>query len=419
MNRSVLATSTFSGSVTIPASKSHAQRVLACALLSDRSTKIYGLGSSDDERAALGLLEQSVCKPIFLGDVLEVPSGSKLRFKTDDLNFGESGLSSRMFTPILANCEQELRLNGKGSLTSRPMRLFDEVFPELNVQFESDNGTLPFKLKGPLLPKSINLDGSLSSQFITGFIYAFAGNERTATEKLSILNPASIPYIELSLDVLNEFGVTIELLGNEIQFNGPYQFQDTVIRIEGDWSSASFLLVGAAIFGSIRVCGLRKESKQADIRLLEALKAFGADVIWHEDILIVSKREQKSFEFDATHCPDLFPPLAVLASYGSRVSRVHGVHRLFSKESNRAVTIVEELEKLGARIVVEGDTMVIYPRKEATCHKVSSRHDHRIAMACAIFALGLDSEVTITDAEAVSKSFPEFYTYLQQLTQKA
>jgi 3-phosphoshikimate 1-carboxyvinyltransferase len=267
-----------------------------------------------------------------------------------------------------------------------------------------------------MVPKTIELDGSLSSQFITGFIYAFAGNRGTTKERLRILNPASVPYIELSLDVLREFGVDIEFNDNEVQFNGPYDFRDTAILIEGDWSSASFLLVGAALFGSIQINGLRKESKQADISLLQALAQFGAEVSWEGDTLVVTKKDNKPFVFDATHCPDLFPPLAVLGSYGSGISRVRGVHRLFSKESNRAVTIVEELEKLGARIIIEDDTMVIYPRKEPLTYQVSSRHDHRIAMGCAIFALGLSSEVEIADAESVSKSFPEFYAYLEQLT---
>jgi 3-phosphoshikimate 1-carboxyvinyltransferase len=408
----------YEGVVRIPASKSHAQRVLACALLSDQRTTIQGLGNSDDENAALGLLEQTVCKPYFSDDILEVPAGTKLHFVDDELSFGESGLSSRMFTPILANGDQELTLTGKGSLTSRPMRLFDQVFPQLKVDFSSNNGTLPFKIKGPIIPKNIDLDGSLSSQFITGFIYAYAGNKLTRFEKLRILNPASVPYIELSLDVLREFGVNIELIGNEVQFNGPYHFKDTTIAVEGDWSSASFLLVGAALFGSIRVNGLRKTSKQADILLLQALMDFGAEVTWEDDTLVVSKKEQTSFDFDATHCPDLFPPLAVLASFGSEISRVHGVHRLFSKESNRAVTIVDELSKLGAVIEVVEDTMVIYPRQEPLSFEVSSRHDHRIAMACGIFALGLNSNVFISDAEAVSKSFPEFFTYIEILTQK-
>lgn len=416
MNQRIRPHNRFEGEITIPASKSHAQRVLACALLSKESTSIHGLGNSDDELAALGLLQCSTLKPDRNGNTILVPEGDKLNFSSTDLSFGESGLSSRMFTPILANAGQKLSLHGKGSLTTRPMKLFDDVFSELNVSFSSNLGRLPFSILGPLIPKDIVLDGSLSSQFITGFIYAYAGSGSTRSETIKIMNPASIPYIELSLDVLRDFGVSIEFSGDEVHFNGPYHFQRTEITIEGDWSSASFLLVGAALFGSIRVNGLKKESKQADVGLISALKDFGATVIWEADTLSVTKNEFNSFQFDATHCPDLFPPLAVLGSFGRGISRIHGVHRLFSKESNRAVTIVEELAKLGGNIEIENDTMVIHPRKGMLMNSVSSRHDHRIAMACAIFALGLSSEVSITDADAVRKSFPDFFAYLDKLT---
>lgn len=418
MKRTIYPIRALEGSVIAPASKSHAQRVLACALISRERTVIHGLGNSDDELVALGLLEHSILKPILKEGSVTVPSGDKLYFSSNELSFGESGLSSRMFTPILANGSQELQLIGKGSLASRPMRLFNEVFSSFGVEFSSDQGTLPFKLKGPLIPADITLDGSLSSQFITGFIYAFVANERTTDQTITIENPTSVPYIELSLDVLRSFGIEIELKGNEVRFNGPYRLKETEITIEGDWSSASFLLVGAALFGSIRMNGLNKESKQADIRLLQALNDFGANVSWEGETLVVSKQENNSFEFDATHCPDLFPPLAVLASHAKGVSRIHGVHRLFSKESNRAVTIVEELTKLGAKIQVVGDTMIVHPRGEQVTDLVSSRHDHRIAMACAIFALGLQKETTILNADSVRKSFPEFYTYLEELTLK-
>jgi len=416
VNNIIIPSGKFTGEVSAPPSKSHAQRILACALLSHQKTTVLGIGKSTDELSALGILERSALKPSNQDGLLVIPAGNKLIFDSEQINFGESGLASRMFTPILANASQELMLYGSGTLSSRPMHLFDEVFENLKVEFQSNNGTLPFRVKGPIIPNSIELDGSLSSQFITGFLYAFAGNKETRHEKLRLKKPKSLPYIELSLDVLREFGVNVNLMGEEIEFNGPYEFKETNISVEGDWSSASFLMVGAALFGSIRIHGLKRESKQADRRMLDVLKNFGSNVSWENDVLSISKNEFKSFEFDATHCPDLFPPLAVLGSFGTNVSFVHGVHRLFAKESNRAETIVEELTKLGAQIEIKGDAMLISPRKEPIDYAVRSCHDHRIAMACAIFTLGIDKSITISDAEAVDKSFPDFYTYLEHLT---
>lgn len=406
----------FSGFVAAPPSKSHAQRVLACALLSLERTLIHGLGQSEDEKAALSILERSVFKPSFRNNTIEVPAGNKLQFESSFLSFGESGLATRMFTPILANSSQELHLQGHGTLIARSMHLFDQVFPTLGADFTSKGGNLPFRIRGPIVPKNFDIDGSISSQFITGFLYSFAGNNLTRTEKINIFKPSSIPYIELSLNVLREFGVHISFNGHEIQFDGPYHFEESEITIEGDWSSAAFLLVSAALFGSIAIGGLKEKSNQADMRIVEVLGDYGAQISWKDGILSVSRNEFRSFNFDATHCPDLFPPLAVLASYGTSVSRISGLHRLFGKESNRVKTIVKELSKLGAKIEISGDTMVIYPRANPISFDVSSHHDHRIAMACAIFALGLTSAVTISHAEAINKSFPDFYKYLENLT---
>jgi 3-phosphoshikimate 1-carboxyvinyltransferase len=416
MNKLIHPAARFEGNVLIPASKSYAQRVLACALLSDGKTVVKGLGHSDDELAALELLKASNARLEWEGDTLIISGKDKLKFQKGELSFGESGLSSRMFTPILATGSQPLVLTGHGSLSSRPMHIFDSVFSVLKVKFESNNGTLPFKLQGPLVPKSIELDGSLSSQFITGFMYAFAGNPLTRNERIRLKNPTSIPYIDLSIDVLSAFGISVIRDNEELIFSGPYHFRDTEVTIEGDWSSASFLLVAAAVFGSIRLRGLDPESKQSDVRVLDALKQFGAKVEWEGDDVIVSKSECGNFELDATHCPDLFPPLAVLGSYGNGISKIHGVHRLKSKESDRALTITEELGKLGGKVEIEGDTMIIYPKAKMIHSSVSSRKDHRIAMACTIFALGSEAPVLIEEAEAVSKSFPDFYNFIDELT---
>jgi 3-phosphoshikimate 1-carboxyvinyltransferase len=408
-------TNKYSGEIKIPASKSYAQRAIACALISDERSIIHGLGASEDERSALNVLYQSKINPVYTEDTVCVPKGNKLNFNTTKIDFGESGLSSRMFTPILANCQQEFELIGNGSLVTRPMLFFEKVMADLNVSFKSDNGYLPFKMHGPLIPKTLHLDGSLSSQFITGFIYAFVGNSKTRNEKIHVKNAVSIPYIELSIKVLNDFGVCIDYVNETIHFNGPYDFKEAEIAIEGDWSSASFLLVGAALFGSVTIKGLQKDSKQADACILDVLSCFGATVKWMGTDLMVTKNNLNSFELDASNCPDLFPPLAVLGSYGSGVSRIYGVNRLFSKESNRAITIVNELNKLGAKIEIRNDMMLIYPRNEQQETTVSSCFDHRIAMACAIFALGLKSNVCITNAAVVKKSFPTFFSCLETL----
>ena len=161
---------------------------------------------------------------------------------------------------------------------------------------------------------------------------------------------------------------------------------------------------------------MNPNSKQADISIVDVVKEFGANVKWNENSLTVSKNKIGRFSFDATNAPDLFPPLAVLASFGEKESSITGVSRLFSKESNRAKTIISELTKLGANIKIDGEKMLIAPAKSPSIYAVNSCNDHRIAMAAAIFGLNLNKPIEISDFEAVNKSFPTFYKLLESVT---
>ena len=401
------------GELIIPPSKSHSQRVLACSLLSRNTTTISNLGASNDELAALEIVKSSSKKVVEKEGVIRISGSEKFNISSQKIDFHESGLSSRMFTPVLATSSQQLELNGSGSLVTRPMGIFGELLPDLKVKFDSNNSKLPFQIQGPLEPTNIEIDGSLSSQFITGFIYGFTGSNSLTNQTMTLINPKSVPYIELSLDVLKEFGIDLKIENNEIKFNGPYTFQDAEIEIEGDWSSASFFLVAAALRGRLIFKNMNPNSCQADLKMLEAIKDFGAEVGWCNGDLKIAKKKFGSFEFDATDCPDLFPPLAVLASFGTGESKIKGVKRLFAKESDRAATIQSELGKLGANIHVEDDLMFINPTGSLKSVEVDSCNDHRIAMAAAVYALMLDDEIEISNAEAVDKSFPSFYDLLK------
>ena len=402
------------GSFQIPASKSHGQRVLACAFINLNRTIIYNLGISEDEQGLLNLITDS-------GSIVENKEGKLCvvgialkNLSALDLNCRESGLAARMITPILANADFPILLNGHGSLLKRPMNQFDAILNDLGVNFQSNEGKLPFQIIGPLKPQNVKIDGSLSSQFVTGLILGFVASPLLKNETIEVLNPTSIPYIELTLDVLRNFGVELKFENNKIQFAGPYKLKETEISIEGDWSSASFFLVAAAILGDITIHGLNIESKQADLKILEALQDFGADIQLENGVRII-KNQSKAFEFDATHCPDLFPPLAVLASFAQGESKIKGVSRLIHKESNRAATIQSELTKMGAHISISDDMMHIQGIEIAIGAKIDPHGDHRIAMSCAIMALRAEGETIINNAEVVGKSFPTFFEYLNKI----
>jgi 3-phosphoshikimate 1-carboxyvinyltransferase len=419
--RATVQPSKLKGTITAPASKSAMQRACAAALLKGGRTVLSNPGVSDDDKAALDIIQQLGATVKHEGDTVIIESQGGVHPVSGEINCGESGLSVRMFTSIAALAEEEITINGRGSLVTRPLAFFNEVLPQLDVQCESNNGLLPLKIKGPLVPKNIEVDGSLSSQFLTGLLFAYSGMKaRHATIKVNNLN--SKPYIDLTLKLMADFGLKTPINKNYTEF----YFQklsvtyfdnnaDFNYSVEGDWSGGAFLLVAGAISGNIAVRGLEFFSTQADKDIVQVLMLANADINIIEDEIEIKESELKAFQFNATHCPDLFPPLVALASYCEGTSVIEGVHRLTHKESNRALTLQEEFGKMGIEIFFQDDKMFVRGGTGVKGAQISSRHDHRIAMACAIAALKADGEVIIDDAEAVNKSYPQFWQHIQKL----
>jgi 3-phosphoshikimate 1-carboxyvinyltransferase len=297
------------------------------------------------------------------------------------------------------------------------MNFFDEIFPMVGVEIHSNGGKLPISLKGPLHPKNITVDGSLSSQFLTGLLFAFA-KACKAPVSIRVKDLSSRPYIDLTLSVLNHFGFHVENINYEtfiLRPRDPLQAHSIKYTVEGDWSNAAFLLVAGAIAGEITLSGADLNSKQGDKNIMEALYDSGAIVSIHGKDITVRKSKLKAFDFDATHCPDLFPPLVALAAYCKGTTTIKGVNRLLFKESNRALTLRDEFKKMNVLIELNGDLMTIKGSNEVKGAKVSSHNDHRIAMATAVAALSAKGTTTIDHAEAVNKSYPGFYKELRGL----
>jgi 3-phosphoshikimate 1-carboxyvinyltransferase len=424
--------SKISGSVVAAASKSSMQRACAAALVRCGVSVIHNPGVSNDDMASLNVIKTLGAKTEYLADgSLKINSADIQLPDTLNINFGESGLGIRMFTPIAALTKSLVNIEGEGSLISRPMDFFDEILPQLHVQISSNNGKLPLKIKGPLVPKNIEIDGSLSSQFLTGLLLAFAASLPTEGEILGkndkiiikVNNLKSKPYIDLTLKVMKDFGLPVPENKNYEEFifqKSKIENQKSEINyaVEGDWSGGAFLLAAGAIAGSITVLGLDVHSTQADKKILEALKDCGCQLFFDNNKILVSppkKGRGVAFHFDANDCPDLFPPLVALAAYCDGVTEIEGVERLTHKESNRALTLQEEFAKLGIEIVLENNLMKIKGGTPVKSAVTQSRHDHRIAMACAVAALGAEGAVKIEDAAAIKKSYPNFYQHLLQL----
>ncbi len=409
------------GKLKAPASKSSMQRACAAALLTPATSIIENVGDSKDEMAALNIIKKLGAEVNFINHQLAIKSDeiifhSIFPYKNVILDCGESGLSLRMFAPIAALFNYDISLIGHGSLLKRPVNFLEETLPQLNVAVGTNHGKIPVTIRGPLVTKPITVNGSLSSQFLTGLLFAFA-KECKKPVQIKVEYLSSRPYIDLTLSVLEHFGFRVSHSNYElftIKPRHPLLAHSIRYRVEGDWSNASLLLVAAAIGGSLEIEDLDLSSTQGDKNIMQALYDCGAYVFIDRKIIRVQRDQLRPFEFDATHTPDLFPPLVALAAYCNGVSTIKGVSRLLHKESNRSLTLKEEFKKMNIGIELNGDIMKVHG---GIVHgaKVVSHNDHRIAMACAVAAIAAKGRTEIMDASAVEKSYPGFFNDLKRI----
>jgi 3-phosphoshikimate 1-carboxyvinyltransferase len=431
--------SKLSGSQIAPASKSSMQRACAAALIHIGKTIIHNPGHSNDDLAALDVIQKLGASVVTQKPASEKIHPSPIEVNSNgvkpigpSMNCGESGLGIRMFTPIAALSHELISIEGKGSLVKRPMHFFDEILPLVGVKVQSQKGFLPIEIQGPLVPANITIDGSLSSQFLTGMLMAYAATEKQDIE-IKVVDLKSKPYIDLTLAVLNAFGWKVEHTHYEsFRFLAHAPLKPVIeYTVEGDWSGAAFLLVAGAIAGPIKVKGLQLDSTQADKKIMEALISAKANIKQEEDGILIGPSADNSnnnsnnfsngliaFEFDATDCPDLFPPLVALASVCMGITKIKGVSRLAHKESDRGLALQTEFAKMGVQIELVGDEMLIHGGTIIQSATVFSQHDHRIAMACGVAALVANGPIEITEAEAINKSYTDFFTHLQELGAK-
>jgi 3-phosphoshikimate 1-carboxyvinyltransferase len=395
------------GSVKAPASKSMLQRAIAAALLAETPTKILNPTYSNDAKAALGVIKALGAQVTADKDEIFIKGG--MNPTGDVLNCGEAGLGIRMFSPIAALWHQELTLTGEGSLMLRPVSMVKKPLKALGVKVTTTNDCPPLKVKGPLQGGEAEVDGSVSSQFLTGLLMALPKAPGDSTLKVKDLK--STPYIDMTLSLLDAFGGEVQHTNYETFFiKGNQKYSIGEYRVEGDWSGASFLLVAGAVSegGSVTVTGLDMDSPQADRNIIDAIKAAGAPVKMASDRVEITNSKLKAFDFDATHCPDLFPPLVALACNCQGTTVLTGVNRLTYKESDRARTLEKEFSTLGAVIRIRGNRMEISGVK-LKGGTIDSHNDHRIAMAGALAAINSEGDVTIRDSQCVAKSYPDFF----------
>jgi 3-phosphoshikimate 1-carboxyvinyltransferase len=389
------------------------QRAIAAAFLAEKLVKLSNVTPSDDSNAALRVIQALGAQVRIHQD--EIFIYGRLNPSGEVLDCGEAGLSIRMFAPIAALWHEALTLSGEGSLLKRPVSMVENPLKQMGVTVTTSNGFPPLTIRGPLKGGDARVDGSVSSQILTGLLIALP--KASEDSRLRVDHLQSTPYIDMTLDLLKRFSIGIRHNGYEeffIQGRQAYRIPRNEYRVEGDWSGAAFLLVAGAVGGAVVVTGLDTGSPQADRRIISALQEAGATVRLTAGTVEISRSQLKAFQFDATHCPDLFPPLAVLACNCEGKTVLTGVERLIHKESNRARALEQEISALGGDIHIHGNQMEING-KILRGGVMDSHRDHRIAMAGAVAAIRSRQGVSIRDSECVAKSYPRFFEDLKSL----
>ena len=404
-------------SITMPVSKSFAQRAIIAAALADGVSHLRGYSSCGDNEAAIQVARSIGAEVILEGNVLTVRGISAQLGCLDheNLHVGESGLLTRMMIPVMAQIgSRPVTFTGEKTLLGRPLTGAREIIETLGgkilhsvqndreevqndrEEVQNDSGTVcngkwsasgegdasplrvPLTIEGPLRPGRAEISGKHGSQIISGLLMALPFAERNTS--LIVHEPKSIPYMFITLEVLKKFGIKVgnEMLGGrdflesdgdwslctEIIFKvkGGQKYKAADMDLEGDWSAAANFLVAGAIFGKAEIQGLDTTSLQADLSIMDILMDAGASLSQLDGDngnITVQRAPLKAFNVDASNCPDLFPIISVLAAFCQGTSRLAGVGRLANKESDRAKAILEMLSQMGVRASVEGDEMII------------------------------------------------------------
>ncbi len=402
------------GSIKIPPSKSMAHRAILCAALSNDTSLIHNVAYSDDITATLNAIKTLGAKVEVNGDTLKI-TGIKNIFERDkvDIDCIESGSTLRFLIPILALSPKPAQLFGQGRLLQRPQQIYEDIFKKQQLTYLNNQESI--LIKGPLHSDTFIIDGSISSQFISGLLFALP---LLPNDSQIIINEPyeSKSYVDLTLKMMRQFGIKINVDPDKITIGGNQQYQASEYTIEGDYSQAAFFAVLAAINAPLTLTGLDLNSLQGDKAIMDILKSFNADITLGTNCYTIGSQHLKPELINLENCPDLGPILNVLMMYTPGTSKIINAARLRYKESDRIAAMQEELRKCGVDFKSNENSITINGAKAyQSPSSLFSHHDHRIVMSEAIAATLFDTPVTLTDAQCINKSYPNFFTDLQKV----
>jgi 3-phosphoshikimate 1-carboxyvinyltransferase len=404
---------TLNGTVKAPPSKSMTHRYLIITSLADGDSLIEGPLRSDDTYATVEGLKKLGISIDDLADNWKIKGGSLSPSETV-IDCRESGTTLRFLIGLCSLLEKHCTLTGSPSLIRRPNKPLLSALEKLGVHVQSIEGFPPITVRGRLKGGEAEIPGDISSQFISSIILAAPYAEKPLTLRIQP-ELESKPYVHLTLDAIKNSGVVPEYSDNLGLIKIPTgKYNPTRIKIEGDWSSASYMLAAGAVAGKIHIDNLDITSKQADIEIIRILDKMGAYVKIKGNRVTTEKSNLSGIDLDLRNCPDLFPMVACLCSVAEGSSTLTGLERLKIKESDRLEAMIEGLRKLGIKITKSRETITIKGGTPSGA-TIDPYNDHRIAMSFAIIANAARGKTTIINPECVSKSYPSFWNDLKQV----
>ena len=402
------------GEVRVPASKSQAHRAMICAALAGNS-RITALTHSDDMTATLGALRalgadfeadlgygvMTTGKPLGRAESADTPSSDFVI-----VDCGESASTLRFMIPLAAALGRSVEFVGHGRLPRRTTKLYEPLLTAhgVTMDYPGDGDFLPLRVSGRLSGGEFALRGDVSSQFVTGLLFALSvvGEGRVKlTTKLE-----SRPYADLTIDMLRRFGIGVTETADSYAVTGA--FRPTEFAVDGDCSQAAFFAVAAAVNGDVTIKGIDPSTRQGDFKLFEIVSRFGGKVTFDGGSIRVEKGRLRASDIDAADIPDLVPALAVMAAFAEGTTRIYNAGRLRLKESDRITSTAAMLRSLGGEVSETDDGLLITGRDRLSGGFAQSFGDHRIAMAAAAASVGCIGEVVVDDMSCTAKSYPDF-----------
>lgn len=402
-----------SGNVKVVSSKSLSHRYVIAAALADKPSKIENVLESKDLEATKQAL--SAIGASFEGDLV---SPANFVLKDKKVNMNESGSTLRFMIPIYMLQLEEVEIDGENRLKDRPLDVYDQLFKDSNVTFKhiDEAHELPLLVKGKLKGGHFPLRGDVSSQFISGLLFALPLTGKDSV--IELLTPLeSKGYVDLTLDVLKKFGIHILRVDQYIYIKGGQKYKAIDAVVEGDFSQSVFWLA-AGIFGQSTLIleNLNDLSLQGDKAVIEILKSMDANITYDDGKYIVKPSKTKGTTIDLSQVPDLGPMLMGVAALSEGVTTFINFERLRIKESDRVDAMKDVLSKFGIKMVVTKDKIEITGQKDVKGNiEIDTFNDHRIAMAASILAIKASGDVLIKEAECVKKSYPTFFEVYKTL----